>query len=216
MNDCNLILSETSPALIQEAFNTIRTNLSFTLSGEKSKIIAITGAKNVRDVSTVALNLAISFSQIADNKVLLIDGDMHKASLSETLELTEANGFSDCLSGKAVKENCIVSSKGIDILPSGTKPSNAANLLDSRQMANLCEDFKKCYDYIFIVLPPASLYSDAVISVKFVDGFLPVVHQDTDKFAEVKKLLRNLRIANGKILGFVYSGATVSKKNAIV
>ncbi len=209
--DSKLVTGETAPIEIQEAFNTLRTNLCFALSGETSKIIALTGTKNGVGVSTTALNLALSFSQVNNNKVLLIDGDMHSSVLTSKLDLSDKSGFSDCLSGCAGKETCIVSISGIDVLPSGKKPSNPANLLDSKAMEKLCEEFKRAYDYVFIVLPPASNFSDAAITAKFADGFVPVVRHDKTRYAEIKKLVRNIRLAGGKILGFVYNREPLKK-----
>lgn len=210
-----IVLNEASPAELREAFYTIRTNLDFALYGEKSKIIALTGSRKNDGVSTVALNLALSFSQIKNNKVLLIDGDMHSSSLSAKLKFGDNKGFSDCISGKEAKEKYIVSYNGIDVLPAGSKVSNSANLIDSHEAAEFCDELRRSYDYIFVVLPPVSLLSDAAIFAKFADGFVPVVRHDFTRHSEVKQLIRCLNLAHAKIFGFVYNRAPVKKKNQL-
>lgn len=212
MIDNKLVLNDSSSVEFQEAFNILRTNLSFALSGKKNKIIALTCTDKKENPGTVALNLAISFSQIESNKVLLVDGDMHSSALSVMLEQSGKEGFSECLSGNAVKENSIVSLNGIDFLPSGKTPSNPANLLGSATAQDLCQKLKNSYDYVFVVLPPVNLWSDASIFAKFADGFLPVVRHKFTKFKEIDTLLKNLRIADGKILGFVYNNAPYKRK----
>lgn len=211
----HIIINDSSPAVLREAFNTIRTNLSYALNGEKAKIIALTGARKNDGVSTAALNLALSFSQIENNKVLLIDGDMHYSALSLKLNLSDKPGFSDCLGAKERRENCVISMHGIDILPAGRKVSNPANLIDSYYTAEFCDELRKKYDYVFIVFPPVSLLSDGAIFAKFADGFVPVVRHDFTRFSEVKRLVRCLRLAHAKILGFVYNRAPVKKKNQL-
>lgn len=210
------VTSENSSLEFQEAYNILRTNLNYALSGEKSKIIALTDSNRSDGVNTVALNLALSFAQIDNNKVLLIDGNMHLSALSAMLELSGKAGLSDCLSGNAEKENCIVSMEGIDVLPSGEKPSNPANLLDSKTADKFFDDLRKCYDFIFIVLPSVCLWSDGEIFAKYADGFLPVVRHDFTRFKEIRALERNLRIAGGNILGFVYNRAPLKRKNKLV
>lgn len=212
MNVNKIDVNDSTPVELQEAFNILRTNLSCILSGEKSKIVAITSDKTADNVNFVASNLAYSFAQIEKNKVLLIDGDMRCSSLSEKFELSGKAGFADCLSGNAVKENCIVSVNGIDILPSGNKPSNPVNLLDSQANAKFCHELRESYDYIFIVLPSVCFWADCAVFAKYADGFLPVVRHNFTRFKEVKSLIRNLRIAGGKILGFVYDRAPNKRK----
>ena len=210
-----LFLCMDSPADYQEAYNTIRTNIRYALNSEKAKIVALTSSKKGVGVSTVSFNLAVSFSQIEKNKVLLIDADMHSSALTLGLGLSDKPGFSDCLSGSQAREKCTVSLNGIDFLPAGSKVSNSANLLDSHETERFCENLRQFYDYVFVVLPPAVLLSDAAIFAKFADGFVPVVRHDFTRFCEINQLLRSLRLAHAKILGFVYNRAPLKKKNQL-
>lgn len=207
MIDEKMIAEIASPAEFQEAFNTIRTNLFYALSGQKSKIIAVTGVKKGSGASTVGLNLALSFSQIDNNRVLLVDGDMHACSLTAKLGLSGAPGFSDFLSGKADEEKCFASFAGIKVLPAGNNVSNPANILDSNEMKEFCKNSRENFDYVIIVLPPAELYADTAIAAKFVDGFVPVVRNDFTRFADAKRLIKSLKFAGAEILGFVYNRA---------
>lgn len=212
MNKKNFVFKKNCSVEFQESFNILRTNLKHILSDEKSKLVALTSAK--RDcIDSVALNLALSFAQIENNKVLLIDGDMHFSSLSASLGLSNKAGFCECLIGDTIKENCIVHMDGIDILPAGSKHSNPANILDSQSTATFCVELKKCYDYVFIVLPSGCIWSDCAIFAKYTDGFLPVVRHDFTRFKEIKSLVRNIQLCNGQILGFVYNRAPIKHKN---
>ena len=212
MSKNNIILSEATPVEFQEAYNILRTNLNCVLDGEKSKIIALTGGEK-DDVSSVALNMSISFSQIDNNRVLLIDGDMHYSGLSAMLEVSDKDGLSNCLSGSSTREKCTVSLNNIDFLPAGSKTANPANLLDSQAAVNFCNDVKKCYDYVFIVLPSVCHWSDGVIFAKYADGFVPVVRHNITRYKELKSLINNLSLADGRILGFVYNKAPGNRRN---
>lgn len=212
MIDEKMIAEIASPAEFQEAFNTVRTNLYYALSGKKSKIVAVTGVKKGDGAGTVGLNTALAFSQIDNNRVLLIDADMRFSSLTGKLELSDAPGLSDCLSGKAELAKCAVTLGGIKVLPAGSKPSNPANLLESSAMDKLCTECRESFDYIFIVLPPAELFADTAITAKYVDGFVPVVRNNYTRFADAKRLVRTIRQTGAEILGFVYNRAHTKNK----
>lgn len=199
------------PEEFREAFNTIRTNLYYALSGEKSKIIAVTGIKKDTGSSTVSLNLALSFAQIG-KKVLLIDGDMRFGTLSARLDLSAAPGFSDCLSGKADINKCLVSMGGFNILPAGSESSTPANLLASPAMAEFCSNCRDNFDYIIIVFPPTALYTDAVVATELIDGFVPVIRDNFTAFSEIKRLLKQLNRVHANVLGFVYNRAHIKNK----
>ena len=67
-----MILNESSPFALQEAYKTLRTNLMFALRGDGCKRFCITSSMPGEGKSITILNLAISIAQTG-KKVLLID-----------------------------------------------------------------------------------------------------------------------------------------------
>ena len=65
----SMLLSKKSPFSIQEAYKTLRTNVSFSLPGSNCKVIGVVSAKRSEGKSSVSINLAISFAQL-QKKVL--------------------------------------------------------------------------------------------------------------------------------------------------
>ena len=70
--DNSFLLSSRSPFSMQEAYKTLRTNITFSLPGSGCKCIGIVSSNRGDGKSTIAANLAISFGQIK-KRVLLID-----------------------------------------------------------------------------------------------------------------------------------------------
>ena len=80
------VLSEKSKFAIVEAYKSARTNIMFSLSASDKKAFCITSYAKGDGKSTVAANLAISFSKMG-KKVLLIDCDLRRPNVHNILKL---------------------------------------------------------------------------------------------------------------------------------
>lgn len=211
--DTALLLRDDSPFLVQEAYKALRTNIMFSLPGAGCKCIAITSAERGEGKSTNSINLAVSFGQIG-KKVLLIDGDMRLPTVASKMDLKSQPGLSNVLIEESLPDEAIqhLDSWGIDVLPVGTIPPDPTGLLESTQMEQLLSHLRTEYDYIFIDLPPANTVTDALILSKCVDGFLLVIRHRVALHREIDEMISRFRLVNGKILGFIYTDATVEHK----
>ena len=135
-------------------------------SSETAGFDGITCDGAVRSGKTFCiLNTAISFA-LKGEKVLLIDGDMRHASLSEHASSNEI-----CLSNYLAKEvhslrEIITTDEthsALHIIPTGTVPPNPTELLESERLEILLNEAKKEYRYIFIDCPPVDIVADTHI-----------------------------------------------------
>ncbi len=203
-----LLLSDRSSFTVQEAYKTLRTNISFSLPGGGSKCIGVTSANRGDGKSSVAVNLAISFAQI-NKKVIVIDCDMRLPTVASKIGIESKPGLSNYLVGSTDLSDMIIKrieDKGIDVFPAGNIPPDPTTLLESENMADLMGVLKKHYDYIVIDLPPLMPVSDAAILSKYIDGYLIVVRHNNSEFSKVEDTLHQLEFAGAKIIGFVYNG----------
>lgn len=202
-----MLLSKDSSFSVQEAYKTLRTNVTFSLPGNDSKCIGITSAYRGDGKSSVAINLAISFAQI-NKKVIIIDCDMRIPTVASKIGIDSQPGLSDYLAGTNNMDDTLirkVPEYGIDVLPSGTVPPDPTILLESAQMEHIIEILKKYYDYVILDFPPVAVVSDAAIMSKAVDGYLIIVRHNTSEFAKIDETLRQLEFADAKLIGFVYN-----------
>ena len=206
-NPDKMLLSKDSSFSVQEAYKTLRTNVTFSLPGNESKCIGITSAYRGDGKSSVAINLAIAFAQIK-KKVIIIDCDMRIPTVASKIGIDSKPGLSDYLAGTNNMDDTLIRKipeYGIDVLPSGTVPPDPTILLESPQMQHIIEILKKYYDYIILDFPPVAVVSDAAIMSKSVDGFLIIVRHNTSEYTKVEETLRQLEFADAKIIGFVYN-----------
>lgn len=200
------ILNDKTPFVITEAYKSARTNIMFSVSGDKNecKRIIITSAAPGDGKTTTCINMAITFAQTGA-RVLIIDCDLRKPRVHKYLGLKKNNGLSNVLSGfisvdKAICKNV----RGtLDCMTSGQLPPNPAELLASDMMKNLLDELSDKYDYIFLDTPPVTVVTDACTMSHFVSGIVLVVRENYTQHPAVASAIDQLKFADAKILGFI-------------
>lgn len=210
------ILHKKTPFVIQEAYRTARTNIIFSLSGEKGKCkkICITSANAGEGKTTTSLNMAITFAQTG-SRVLLIDCDLRKPRIHQYLGVVKNDGLTTILSGQKEFEDVVFHNlrPGLDCITSGSIPPNPAELLASDNMSKLLSDLSEIYDYILLDTPPVTVVTDAVSLSQVVSGVMVVVREGYTNHESIEQALKLLKIANAKILGFFINDVDVSGIN---
>ena len=209
-----MLLSDKSAFSVKEAYKTLRTNIRFSLPGKESKCIGVVSPDRGDGKSSVAINLAISFSQIR-KKVIIVDCDLRLPTIATKLQIEPKPGLSNFLSGNQESDQPLIrrsSEYGIDIMTAGDIPPDPTALLGSNQMTEFIMLLKKYYDYIILDFPPATIVSDSALLSKIVDGYLVVLRHNDSEFSKINETLRQMQFADAKILGFVYNGKEEHKK----
>ena len=208
------ILTDKAPFAIKEAYKALRTNVTFSLPGTESKCIGFTSSDRAEGKTTNAINLGITFSQIG-KRVVLVDCDLRLPTIATRLNIPGRPGLSNLLVGEA-RANDVVNhyAENLDVIPAGQLPRDPTGLLASEFMGKFIEKLKEIYDYVIIDLPPVTTVTDAAILSQHIDGFLLVVRHESSHYGNVAEMLRQLKLAEAKILGFVYNDAPIEgKKN---
>lgn len=208
-----MILNDSSPFVLQEAYKTLRTNLLFSLRGKGCKRFCITSSMPGEGKSITILNLAISIAQTG-KKVLLIDADLRRPALARLLAENPAPGLSNVLAGQATEMDAIREETypNLDVLFCGDIPPNPSELLSSEQMQKLVEDMSLRYDYILMDTPPVNLVSDCCLVANILDGVVLLARHGKARKDGVKQALSQLKLTDAKILGCIFNGVTVNTK----
>lgn len=203
--DYYLITDKTVPFNITESYKAMRTNLIFSLSTSDKKIVAVSSALPGEGKSTIAANLAIAFSQLNENKVLLIDADMRKPVQHRLFNVKNNAGIAEYLGKMKQREECVQKSDvpNLDIIPSGSLPPNPSELLGSEQMEKLLSGVSAEYDYILIDMPPVNIVSDPLTIGKSISGMVVVTHYGKTTYDDIDELMRKVQTSDTKLLGLV-------------
>ncbi len=201
-----VVVKEKSRNVINEAFRVVRTNLEFMQNKEsESHVIMITSANPGSGKTFISFNLAASLG-IKGKRILAIDLDLRKGSLSQYAGRPK-KGISDYLASdmKNIKDVIVKPSEDakIELIPVGTVPPNPTELLFSERLEKLIADLRKEYDYIFIDCPPVEIVADAAIISKLADMTLFIVRAgllDRSMLPEIEKFYTDKKYKNMSLI----------------
>lgn len=206
-------LSDKSKFAIVESYKAARTNIMFSLSAIEKKVFAVTSYSKGEGKSTVAANLAISFSKM-EKRVLLIDCDLRRPNIHNIFKVDNAQGLSNII-GKMITFDEGVQRgvlPNLDIVPSGTVPPNPSELMCSNSFIALVKHLSEEYDYIIFDTPPIGVVADALLLKDLIAGFVVVVRERSTTHGDLKKLLDNIKLADSKALGLLEVGCSINPK----
>lgn len=170
-NEPLVVVEKSNRNVLNEAFRLLRTNFEFVSKGHNYQIIAITSYNINSGKTFITMNTGITFA-IQRKKVLLMDCDIRKASLSRYIN-SPRNGITDFLAKNVTNYHDVIQPykdyENLYIMPVGTIPPNPIELISSPDFAQLLDDLRKEYDYIFIDCPPLDIVADTHIISEHVD-----------------------------------------------
>lgn len=180
-------------------------------SGEKpSQVVLVASTMADEGKSTIANNLAYSLALL--ERVLLIDADMRRSSLSLNFDFpADSPGLANVLAGTARLEDCIRTVGNLDMLPAGKLAPPPLDLLSSPCLAPLLEALKSRYQRIIIDSPPAQMVSDALLLAKHSDAVIYVIKAESTPVSQVQKCLAILQQSHAPVFGVVLNQVDLRK-----
>ena len=164
---------EALPAAEREAFQMLRANLRFLRTERELHSVVVTSAASGDGKTTVALNLAMADAAVGRN-VLLIESDMRRPSIAGVLGLEGTRGLASYLAQSDIPLAEVVHRVAVtqgangkaplamDVMVSGTIPSNPSELINSDRMLKLIGEAESRYDLVVIDTSPVGIVADAI------------------------------------------------------
>jgi capsular exopolysaccharide synthesis family protein len=197
-----------------EQFRSLRSRMQEFRDLNTLKTLLVSSGLPQEGKSFVAANLAISFARHKANRVLLIDGDMRRASLHKLLGAPHGPGLTEYLAGKStltqIMQRPIPGENGpplphglvsLYFIPGGHAGDKAADLSGNRRFNRLIADASPHFDWIIVDSSPVNLVSDGVNLARSCDGVLLIARGGTTKYEVAQRALAELKAS--KVLGFV-------------
>lgn len=199
---------------ISEAFRNMRTNITFADIDEELRVLTITSTGKGEGKSIIIANYAVSLAQ-SKKKVLLIDCDLRRPRIHRLFEQPNKRGLTNILLRECEPTEAIQTTdvENLFMISSGPIPPNPSEILASKRLIELINQFKLAFDYILIDAPPVGVVTDAAVLSHVTDGYIVVAAISVTNKEGVRMALETLRNVNGNIVGVVANNAPVSKRS---
>lgn len=150
----------------------------------RSNLILITSSVPKEGKTFTSINLALSISAEMDKKVLLIDADVSKPSISKVLGIKRTPGLIEYLEGEINDLSEIILQTEIDglrIIPAGKRHQYSTELLASNKMIELTKELSERYADRIVIFdtPPLLATTQAEVVASLVGQVVLVIAADT-------------------------------------
>jgi capsular exopolysaccharide synthesis family protein len=204
-----------STPVVLEAFQTLRTNLTYFNVERPLKSILVTSPLQEEGKTTVATNLAKAMA-LAGKDVILVDADLRRPQIAPGLGDPRKIGLAQVLVGEANLDEVLGEAKfdggRLRILPSGAPPPNPSALISSDSMRALLTRLAEKVDLVVIDTPPMLVVGDAIPLVGQASGVIVVGRLGRTNHDAIRRLAEVISNAGGVLLGVV---ATNSKARGL-
>lgn len=157
--------------------------------------------------TTTALNLGGALSQSADARVLVIDADLRRPSVSAHLGLPDdLPGLVDAILDPRLPIRQAIHPCppfNFDVLTAGRPAVTPYEILQSARFSELLHECRRSYDYVVLDTPPVVPLPDPRVVGQLVDGFLLVVAANKTPRRLVEEALQILTAF--RVIGLVFN-----------
>lgn len=149
----------------------------------RSNLILITSSVPGEGKTFTAINLALSIANERDKKVLLIDADVARPSVSKTLGINVPTGLIDYLESDEITYSDIeykTNMPGLSLILSGKQHKHSTELLSSNKMAAMAEELSNKYPDRIVIFdsPPLLAATQGDVLSKLVGQVVLVVEAE--------------------------------------
>ena len=181
---------------------------------EHGNLISIVSSLPSEGKTFTALNLGLSIASEMDATVLLIDGDVIKASLSKLIGADSNRGLIDLLEDpECTVRDVILDTQNpkLKIIPAGTRSAKSNELLASQAMERLLSELAERYSDRVILFdsPPLLATSEASVLSHLMGQVLLVVEAGSTPVDAVKESVA--RLDTDKAVGLILNKSRNSK-----
>jgi protein-tyrosine kinase len=188
-----------------EQFRSLRSRMQEFRDLNTLKSLLVSSGLPQEGKSFVTANLAISFARHKGGRVLLIDGDMRRATLHKLLGTPQGPGLTEYLSGEAsitqVMQRPISNDSAnplptglasLTFIPAGMEHDKAADLSGNRRFDKLISSVSPYFDWIIVDSSPVNLVSDGANLARACDAVLLVARGGVTKYEVAQRAVAEL------------------------
>ena len=208
---CGIVTPQAPRSQVADQFRVVKRPLIRNAQGKgaadiaNANLIMVTSALPGEGKTFTAINLAMSIANELDTRVLLVDADVTRPSVMDTLGLPGGPGLLDLVQGGTAELAQTLLRTNIDrltLLPSGTPHARATELLASDAMARLLQDMAARYPDRVIVFdsPPLLLATESRVLASHMGQIVVVVRAEHTLQTDVAQALATIEACPVKLM----------------
>ncbi len=188
-----------------EQIRTLRTNISFMLTGQGAHTVLVTSSISGEGKSLISANLGSAYAALGKRTVVL-GFDLRKPGLHLIFGLNNDAGLTDYLTGQASVDKIlqrVPGAENLDVITSGHTAPNPQELMHGPALAALFDELRQRYDYIIVDSAPVGLVSDAKVLDRQAEATIYVVRQrftPKDRLRAVREIVSSRQLTNVAIV----------------
>jgi capsular exopolysaccharide synthesis family protein len=168
------------------------------------KTVMVTSSVPREGKTLTVVNLALTLSESYGRQVLLVDADLRRPSIHQTLSVPNENGLGEVLASRHMELPLVQVSERLWVLPSGRTGENPLAGLSSERMRKFLDEAASRFDWVLVDTPPVGLLPDAHVLGRLVQASVFVIRAGVTPFATVEKAIAEL--GRDCIIGTVLNG----------
>ena len=175
------LVSLVAPASLEaEQYRALRHVVEQKRRTDNMSVIAISSPGGGDGKTTTAINLAGALAQAPDARVLLVEADLRRPSISSLLGLgdPDAPGLVQAILDPGLSLAHIVqplSMFNLSVVVAGQTPPSPYEVLKSPRLGELLDEARRDYDYVILDTAPLVPVQDYRVIARLVDGMVLVV-----------------------------------------
>ncbi len=195
-----------------EAYRGLRTRLMRMQSESGLRSIAITSCVPNEGKTLTAMNLALCYSQLPDQRLLVIDADLRTKGLTEVLGQQDKAGLAEVLTGQISPDSAVLGTNhnNLFVLPAGSISKPAAEHFTGARWSEVLGWCSETFRVIIVDTPPVRPMADFDLISAACDGIVMVVRANQTEREVLQKTTRALDAK--KVLGVVLNAAGAAAK----
>ncbi|MGH9483636.1 MAG: CpsD/CapB family tyrosine-protein kinase [Terriglobales bacterium] len=177
-----------------EQFRRLAVSLSHTRAQRRLHTVLVSSAAPGEGKTINAANLALTLARPGRERVLLLEGDLHRPALLARMGVQAERGLGDWLEQRLPLGQCLLRWSGLPlwILPAGRRRSLPLELLQTWSPACILELLTPHFDWIIVDSPPLLPMADASHWARATDGVILTVRAERTRLADLQLAVRQI------------------------
>ncbi|HTE53087.1 MAG TPA: polysaccharide biosynthesis tyrosine autokinase [Kofleriaceae bacterium] len=189
---------------VAECCRALRTNILFSGADRPLKTLVVSSPNPREGKTTSVIYLGTTMAQ-SGQRVLLIDSDMRRPRLHQSMSVPRQMGLSNLIVGEVDFNDVIKTTEipNLYVMPCGPLPPNPAELLMTNRFQSVLEELGRRFDRILLDSPPLQAVTDAVVLSRHSDGVILVVKAGKTLREDITRSVRQLASVDGTVVGVI-------------